>query len=200
MTMKLSLQRSILMSLAVTAVLFSAHLPSSANSDSKDNSSNGVALLPDKSTLKPELPELPALDANAMLAADSLDLRLVVRLRDRKVYIYEGSEIKVSYPVAIGRAGWETPKGNFKILRMEKNPAWKNPWTGDVIPPGRDNPMGERAIDFHTDGRNYVAFHGTPNESVIGQAVSHGCIRMRNADIKAMYDMVAAGTPVIVEP
>jgi L,D-transpeptidase ErfK/SrfK len=197
MTMKLSLQRSIGMGLAVTAVLFSAHLPSSANPNVKSNSSNGVALLPDKSTLKPELPPL---DGNTMLAADSLDLRLVVRLRDRKVYLYEGSEIKVSYPVAIGRAGWETPKGNFKILRMEKNPAWKNPWTGDVIPPGRDNPMGERAIDFHTDGRNYVAFHGTPNEAVIGQAVSHGCIRMRNADIKAMYDMVAAGTPVIVEP
>jgi L,D-transpeptidase ErfK/SrfK len=197
MTIKLSLQRSVWVSLAVTVAILSAHFPSFANSDAKDNSSNSVASLTGSSTFKPELPPL---DGNAMLAADSLDLRLVVRLRDRKVYIYEGSEIKVSYPVAIGRAGWETPKGKFKILRMEKNPAWKNPWTGDVIPPGRNNPMGERAIDFHTDGRNYVAFHGTPNESAIGQAVSHGCIRMRNADIKVMYDMVAAGTPVIVEP
>jgi L,D-transpeptidase ErfK/SrfK len=198
MTMKLSLKRSIGVSLAVTVVLLSAHLPSSANSDVKDNSSKSdVALITGKSTFKPELPPL---DGNAMLAADSLDLRLVVRLRERKVYVYEGSEIKVSYPVAVGRAGWETPKGNFKILRMEKNPAWKNPWTGDVIPPGRSNPMGERAIDFYTDGRIYAAFHGTPNESVIGQAVSHGCIRMRNADIKVMYDMVAAGTPVVVEP
>lgn len=198
MTMKLSLQRSIGMSMAVTVILLSAHLPTSANSDVKDNSSKDVALLTGKSsTFKPELPPL---DGNAMLAADSLDLRLVVRLRDRKVYVYEGKDVKASYPVAVGRAGWETPKGNFKVLRMEKNPAWKNPWTGDVIPPGRNNPMGERAIDFYTDGRIYVAFHGTPNESVIGQAISHGCIRMRNADIRAMYDMLAEGTPVIVEP
>lgn len=193
MTGKSSLRRSTLICLAVSAALCSTHLPSSANTGAKTPSSS-VALLPEPSTFKPELPPL---DASAMLAA--VDMRLVVRLGERRVYVYQGDEVKVSYPVAVGRAGWETPRGKFKILRMEKNPAWKNPWTGDVIPPGRNNPMGERAIDFHTDGRNYAAFHGTPNESVIGQAVSHGCIRMRNADIRAMYDMVAEGTEVLVE-
>ncbi|WP_036945617.1 L,D-transpeptidase [Pseudanabaena sp. PCC 6802] len=193
MTGKSSLRRSTLICLAVSAALCSTQLPSSANTGAKTPSSS-VALLPEPSTFKPELPPL---DASAMLAA--ADTRLVVRLGERRVYVYQGDEVKVSYPVAVGRAGWETPRGKFKILRMEKNPAWKNPWTGDVIPPGRNNPMGERAIDFYTDGRNYAAFHGTPNESVIGQAVSHGCIRMRNADIRAMYDMVAEGTEVLVE-
>jgi L,D-transpeptidase ErfK/SrfK len=193
MTRQLSLRRSTLICLAVTATLCSAHLPSNANTEAKIPS-NGIALLTGSSTFKPELPPL---DAKAML--ETADTRLVVRLGERRVYVYQGDDVKASYPVAVGRAGWETPRGKFKVLRMEKNPAWKNPWTGDVIPPGKNNPMGERAIDFHTDGRNYAAFHGTPNESSIGQAVSHGCVRMRNADIRAMYDMVAEGTEVLVE-
>jgi L,D-transpeptidase ErfK/SrfK len=195
MTRKLSLRRSTLICLAVTAALCSANFPNAANAGAKTSSgSNDITLLPASSTFKPELPPL---DAKAMLV--TADTRLVVRLSERRVYVYQGDEMKVSYPVAVGRAGWETPRGKFKVLRMEKNPAWKNPWTGDVIPPGKNNPMGERAIDFHTDGRNYAAFHGTPNESSIGQAVSHGCIRMRNADIRTMYDMVAEGTEVLVE-
>jgi L,D-transpeptidase ErfK/SrfK len=145
-------------------------------------------------------PELPVLDATSMLVEDISEVKIVVRLGVRRVFVYQGEEVKASYPVAVGKPGWETPKGNFKVLNMEKNPAWKNPWTGDVIKPGPGNPMGERAIDFWTNGKIFAAFHGTPGESLIGQAVSHGCVRMRNADIRAMYDMISMGTPVIVEP
>ena len=45
-----------------------------------------------------------------------------------------------------------------------------------------------------------LGFHGTPNPELIGQAVSHGCVRMRNADVLKMYDRVQIGTPVTVEP
>ncbi|WP_448572469.1 L,D-transpeptidase, partial [Trichothermofontia sp.] len=68
-----------------------------------------------------------------------------------------------------------------------------------VIPPGPDNPLGPRWIGFWTDGKNFIGFHGTPNESLIGQAVSHGCVRMRNQDIQALYAQVEMGTPVVVE-
>lgn len=47
---------------------------------------------------------------------------------------------------------------------------------------------------------NYAGFHGTTNESLIGQAVSHGCVRMRNDDIRALFEKIEVGTRVIVQP
>lgn len=127
-------------------------------------------------------------------------LRLVLRLRDRRVYLYQGSQLKTSYPVAIGRPGWETPTGEYKVISLRQNPTWQHPFTGKLIPPGRSNPLGPRWIGFWTDGKNFIGFHGTPNEELIGQPVSHGCVRMKNKDIVALYPLVAIGTPVIVEP
>lgn len=44
--------------------------------------------------------------------------------------------------------------------------------------------------------RRFVYIHGTSDEQRIGQAVSHGCVRMRNRDIVELFDLVAPGTPV----
>ncbi|MEB3118669.1 MAG: L,D-transpeptidase, partial [Limnothrix sp.] len=62
------------------------------------------------------------------------------------------------------------------------------------------NPLGVRWIGFWTNGDNSIGFHGTPNPELIGQAVSHGCVRMRNEDIVDLFDRVTEGMPVRVEP
>jgi lipoprotein-anchoring transpeptidase ErfK/SrfK len=129
-----------------------------------------------------------------------MNRRLVLKLRERRVYLHEGNQVLASYPVAIGKKGWETPTGDFKVIQKVRNPAWKNPWSGQVIDPGPRSALGERWIGFWTDGKNSIGFHGTPGEHLLGQAVSHGCVRMRNADIKLLFDMVEVGTPVIVHP
>lgn len=128
------------------------------------------------------------------------DVSLVIRLRERRVYVYRGDRVQASYPIAIGKKGWETPTGSFKVLNMMRDPSWEHPWTGQVIDPGPNNPLGTRWIGFWTDGKNFIGFHGTPNEQLIGQAVSHGCIRMRNRDVQALYELVTVGTPVTVQP
>ena len=125
---------------------------------------------------------------------------LVIQLSDRRVYVYQNRTLKVSYPVAIGKAGWETPTGNYKVMDMQPHPVWEHPWTGEVILEGPKNPLGARWIAFWTDGQNSIGFHGTPAEQLVGQAVSHGCVRMRNKDIVALYDQVKLGTPVTVRP
>lgn len=155
-----------------------------------------------------EEPQLPPLgEPSVYLPSEETDFRssidnthLVIKLSQRRVYVYQDNQEKVSYPIAIGRAGWETPTGSYKVIDMQRYPAWEHPWNGKVIPPGPDNPLGVRWIAFWTDGRNLIGFHGTPNEELIGQAVSHGCVRMRNQDVLALYAMVKIGTPVIVEP
>ncbi|NJO39498.1 MAG: L,D-transpeptidase [Cyanobacteria bacterium RU_5_0] len=128
------------------------------------------------------------------------DLHLVIRLSDRRVYVYENDQMKTSFPIAIGRSGWETPTGSFEVLQMQPNPIWQNPFTGELIPPGSDNPLGSRWIGFWTDGNNYIGFHGTPNVDSVGQAASHGCIRMYDQDVIALFEMVEIGTPVEVVP
>jgi L,D-transpeptidase ErfK/SrfK len=153
-------------------------------------------------------PQVPPLGAPSIylpseeIAPEAIvdNVRLVIKLRDRRVYVYQSDKVKTSYPIAVGKRGWETPVGTYKVMDMRRNPAWEHPWNGSVIPPGPDNPLGARWIAFWTDGRNFIGFHGTPNEKLVGQAVSHGCIRMRNNDILALYTQVKIGTPVVVEP
>jgi len=143
--------------------------------------------------------ELPPLGNPSRFLPQEELKRLILNLRDRRVYFYQGDRLIVSYPVAIGRQGWETPTGEFEVIQMVPHPTWQHPFTEEIIPPGPKNPLGVRWIGFWTDGTNFIGFHGTPNEELIGQAVSHGCVRMRNADITALFEQVDVGIPVIVE-
>lgn len=47
--------------------------------------------------------------------------------------------------------------------------------------------------------RRYIYIHGCPDEVAVGVPGSHGCIRMRNADLIELFDQVPAGTPVMIE-
>jgi L,D-transpeptidase ErfK/SrfK len=144
-------------------------------------------------------PPLPSLGGEDLfLPSPEASLYLKIDLSDRRVYVMRGNQVKASFPIAIGRQGWETPTGEFQIIQMQRNPSWQHPFTGEVVPPGRDNPLGVRWIGFWTDGRNYIGFHGTPNENSVGRAASHGCVRMFNRDVVKLFDMVSLGTPVIV--
>ena len=127
-------------------------------------------------------------------------VKLLVDLSDRQVYVYREEQLVSSYPIAIGQAGWETPSGSFQVLAMQRDPKWQHPITGEVVPAGADNPLGRRWIGFLDAGRTHIGFHGTNQEDLIGQAVSHGCIRMRNRDVLALYEQVAPGTTVNVRP
>ncbi|MBE9032446.1 L,D-transpeptidase family protein [filamentous cyanobacterium LEGE 11480] len=126
--------------------------------------------------------------------------RLVLRLRQRRVYLFKGAQKVASYPVAIGKRGWETPQGSFQVFQKIPHPVWQHPWTGKIVPPGPKNPLGKRWIGFATAGKNLIGFHGTINESLIGQAVSHGCVRMRNADVAELFEKIELGTKVVVKP
>jgi lipoprotein-anchoring transpeptidase ErfK/SrfK len=134
---------------------------------------------------------------------------LVLRLGERRLYVKEDGSTapEESYRVAIGRAQFPTPTGKFQINEMVENPDFlvfdfnkpDRPSRGR-IPPGPHNPLGLRWIAFaHAHGWT-IGFHGTAKTSVLGQAVSHGCVRMANEDIIKVYRRVKLGTTVIVEP
>jgi lipoprotein-anchoring transpeptidase ErfK/SrfK len=62
---------------------------------------------------------------------------------------------------------------------------------------GIDNPLGARAIYL---GSSLYRIHGSNEPETIGAAVSSGCIRMTNKDVKDLYDRVKPGTKVVVLP
>ena len=148
----------------------------------------------------PPLPPLGAAEAFLPKPDPQALIHLQIRLSERRVYVYSRDKVQASFPVAIGRAGWETPTGNYHVLQKIENPAWQHPFTGEIIPPGTDNPLGTRWIGFWTDGTNFIGFHGTPNAESVGRPASHGCIRMYGQDVTKLFELVRLGTPVDVVP
>lgn len=131
--------------------------------------------------------------------AAKTDARVVVSLSKRHVQVYQGSQLLDKYAIAVAKPGWETPTGTFQVLEMEQDPTWVHPITGIAVPPGNNNPLGAAWIGFLSNEVGEIGFHGTNQEELIGEAVSHGCLRMRNEDVKELYAHIAKGTPVIVE-
>lgn len=145
----------------------------------------------------------PPVQTTTNTSSDSVNqpIRLQINRSRRQVTLYyENTPIK-TYPIAVGRSGWETPTGNFKVMQMLQKPTWIHPLTGEVIPGGNpDNPLGKYWIGFWTNGREWIGFHGTPNPNSVGKAASHGCIRMYNKDVEELFSQVKVGTPVTVVP
>jgi hypothetical protein len=144
--------------------------------------------------------------------ADARSVYLVLRLGERRLYLMEGEERAArhraldSFPVAVGQKEWETPTGRFEVTEKIENPDflqidWNEPSrVVQTIAPGPDNPLGLRWIGFTSAYGWGIGFHGTPHPELLGRAVSHGCVRMRNSDVVKVYGRVGLGTPVIVEP
>lgn len=129
-----------------------------------------------------------------------LPVKLVLRLRERRVYVYRGDRAETSYPVAIGKPSTPTPVGTYRVFQMVKNPVWKNPWTGQVMRPGPNSALGLRWIGFMEQSNGIIGFHGTPTVNSIGRAASNGCVRMRNEHVVELFEKVQMGTTVVVEP
>ena len=145
-----------------------------------------------------------ALIPNAAFAQE-IETELSLDLSQRQLIVSEGGVIKKKYPVAVGRPGWETPTGSFKIQQKVKNPAWVNFYSGMLVKSGKSNPLGTRWIGFHTDCNKIrtcaqVGFHGTPNRDSIGKAETHGCVRMYDEHVQELFEMVKVGTVVQVRP
>lgn len=158
---------------------------------------NPSLLLPDVlPKLDAALPPLPPINFSEL----DETLRLEIRLSRRQVALFKGEKVLKTYPIAVGRPGWETPTGTFKVQQMFKNPTWVHPLQKGVVIPGGDpeNPLGRFWIGFWTDGKNWIGFHGTPNPKSVGTAASHGCIRMYNQDIEELFKQVSLGTVVTV--
>ncbi len=135
---------------------------------------------------------------------------IVLNIPEMRLYFFpatkKGEPQKVfTYPLGIGREGWETPYEKTRIIAKKKYPDWTPPESirqeheaaGDPLPPivkaGPDNPLGDYALRL---GLPAYLIHGTNKPWGIGMRVSHGCIRLYPEDIAELFDKVKVGTPV----
>jgi L,D-transpeptidase ErfK/SrfK len=143
--------------------------------------------------------------ASHHVVPDAIEDGIVVNIPQRMLFVFEGGEVVGHYPVGIGRRGWTTPAGRYRIAEKERDPSWEVPRSiqGEMrrqgrrvvkrMGPGPDNPLGQYWLGLSRSG---IGIHGTPQTSSVFGFVSHGCIRMHPEDIEAVFERVEVGTPV----
>jgi len=116
--------------------------------------------------------------------------------------LYKQFQLVKTYGIATGQPKYPTPAGQFTIANKTVDPVWsvpKSTWAGalggQVIPGGApNNPLKARWLGI-TDG---VGIHGTDSTGSIGSNVSHGCLRMRVADVIELYPQVPVGAKILI--
>jgi len=141
-----------------------------------------------------------------LILPDTVHEGIIINSAEMRLYYYpKGTNTVIVLPIGIGQLGTDTPiNWTTKVERKKAGPTWTptakmhaeyaaagNPLPA-VFPAGPDNPMGLYALYI---GRLY-AIHGTNANFGIGLRVSHGCVRLRNDDIKFLFDNVPVGTRV----
>ena len=119
-----------------------------------------------------------------------------------RLRLFKRLKLSKSYGVATGLPGYPTPSGRFSIANKQVNPTWSvpnSPWAGElqgttVAGGSAANPLKARWMGI----ANGVGIHGTGQEYTIGSRASHGCLRMRVADVIDLYPRVPVGTPVLI--
>jgi Uncharacterized protein conserved in bacteria len=132
---------------------------------------------------------------------------IVIDTNNRFLYFITGKGKARRYGVGVGKPGFEWA-GTHRITRKAEWPDWRPPremiervkaTEGRILPEhmegGPANPLGARAMYL---GSTLYRIHGTNAPWTIGQAVSSGCIRMRNEDVIDLYERAKVGAKVIV--
>lgn len=145
--------------------------------------------------------------------------KIEISIREQRLRLKQGRQVLREYPISSSRFGlgtksgsYKTPLGKFRVA--EKIGAGEKPGTifksrvplrpNDPLPKTEDfitsrilwlDGLGRRNANTH---ERFIYIHGTKHEHSIGRPDSHGCIRMRNADVIELFDLVEEGTPVTI--
>jgi L,D-transpeptidase ErfK/SrfK len=137
---------------------------------------------------------------------------VVLNIATKRLFYYpeatDGEPQQVlTYPIGIGRVGWETPLGATKVVSKARDPSWWVPASvrrehsemgnplPSVVPPGPDNPLGTRVLKLEMPG---YLIHGTNQPYGVGMRVSHGCVRLYPENIEFLYTLVGIGESVMI--
>ena len=137
---------------------------------------------------------------------------IVLNIASKRLFYFppveEGQpQAVMTYPIGIGRVGWQTPLGSSSVISKARDPSWYVPASvrreheelGDplpaVVPPGPDNPLGRHVLKLDIPG---YLIHGTNQPYGVGMRVSHGCVRLYPENIELLYDLIELGESVTI--
>ena len=154
----------------------------------------------------------PVLLPTQFVLPDAPRQGIVLNIASKRLFYFPKAEdgeqpVVMTYPIGIGRVGWETPLGTAEVISKARDPHWYVPASvrkeheelGDplpaVVPPGPDNPLGRHVLKLDMPG---YLLHGTNQPYGVGMRVSHGCVRLYPEDIERLYSLVDRGEPVVI--
>lgn len=128
---------------------------------------------------------------------------VIIDTRRKYLYFVKEGGKAMRFGIGVGRQGFKW-SGVEHITRKAEWPAWhppaemreREPDLPERMEGGPDNPLGARAMYL---GNTLYRIHGTHQPWTIGENISSGCIRLRNEDVIALYDLVKVGAKVIVQ-
>jgi phosphoserine phosphatase SerB len=147
------------------------------------------------------------------------DLRLLISIDDQKLRVLTGSSLVREFIISTAAKGvgftadsHRTPTGHFQISEKIGSESVSGTIFTARVPVGIYRPMSPAVDDdliltriLRLEGLDpenantrdrYIYLHGTNREDQLGKPTSHGCIRMANQDIIALFDLVRPGTPL----
>jgi lipoprotein-anchoring transpeptidase ErfK/SrfK len=129
---------------------------------------------------------------NDQVSVTTTKYRIEIYRQEHRLRLYDGETLAMDEPVGIGTANTPTPGGRFFLMEL-------------LQPSNPNGPYGPFAFGlsgFSTSldsfgGREpVVGIHGTNEPQLLGQDVSHGCIRLSNTAITRLAQLLPLGTPV----
>jgi lipoprotein-anchoring transpeptidase ErfK/SrfK len=149
----------------------------------------------------------------------SAGAKIDISIRDQQLTFTHNDGIVRSYPISSSRFGtgteggsFKTPTGRFRIVQKIGGDMPSGTIFRSRVPLGPEDPLpstedlvmsrilwldGLDEENANTRDR-FIYIHGTKHEDKIGTPASHGCIRMRNADVVELFELVDETTPVII--
>ena len=146
-------------------------------------------------------------DMRLKLAHGPFDAEVVKA--DFRINIYAGTGsdrvMVASFPCGTGTND-STPVGTFKVRSGSKliDPQWTNPRTGEKFAANDPkNPIGERWIGLQgttPDTAKFTGYgiHGTTEPQSIGQQMSMGCVRLGDAEVEVVYELIGEQSTIVI--
>jgi hypothetical protein len=112
-----------------------------------------------------------------------------------------GNEVVAAWEVGVGKEEGSTRLGTYTIGEKQREPMWFQPGRQPVPYGDPENPLGTRWLAWNENGKGTsLGFHGTSDPGGVGGRVSLGCVRMRNADVEVLYEILPRDATVVVRP
>lgn len=126
---------------------------------------------------------------------------LVINIPEMRLFDFTVEGGPVFFAAAVGDPDDPTPRGVFQIRDKRIDPIWsvpksireEKPHLPDQVPAGPANPLGSRWMRI---GWSSYGIHGTNTRWSIGREATHGCVRLYERDIQALFERTPEGTPL----